>query len=227
MNTNFDNKLFKNIDSCHSWEVWLAWAKSPNTMGELIVLEQTEGFQYYPELTALVDCPQDEIWHPEGDVWRHTKYVVAEAAQVSKEREFSTDEHLVLLFAALCHDFGKPDTTVHEESGRITSRDHGKKGLLHVRSFLSRIDAPDWLIEQVEPLVAYHLAYASVKGEPTYKAVRRMKKRLYPASLDLWEALIEADASGRPPLPKKRPAKLWLEVEEEISNMGEEKQLEM
>ena len=82
-----------------------------------------------------------------------------------------------------------------------------------MESFLNRIGAPDWLLNQVSPLVAYHLAYAGLKGEvPSQRAVRRMEKRLLPASLHLWEALIEADVSARPPLPGKRPAKAWLEV---------------
>lgn len=213
MNTVSKKSLFADAVEMSLWEVWSAWALSLTPMDELVALEQSESFQCYPELVAMIGCPQDQIWHPEGDVWLHTKLVVAEAACVASERGLSNDERLVLVFSALCHDFGKPDTTVHQENGRITSRDHGKQGVPYVTSFLRRIDAPDWLLEQVEPLVEYHLAYASVKGEkPSKKAVRRMKKRLLPASLELWEALIEADVSGRRPLPRARPARVWLEV---------------
>ena len=33
----------------------------------------------FPELAALVGCPQEPEWHPEGDVWVHTLLVIDEA----------------------------------------------------------------------------------------------------------------------------------------------------
>ena len=33
----------------------------------------------FPELHALVGCPQEPEWHPEGDVWVHTLQVVDQA----------------------------------------------------------------------------------------------------------------------------------------------------
>ena len=33
----------------------------------------------FPELQALVGCPQEPEWHPEGDVWVHTLQVIDEA----------------------------------------------------------------------------------------------------------------------------------------------------
>ena len=35
--------------------------------------------QLFPELQALVGCPQEPEWHPEGDVWVHTLQVVDQA----------------------------------------------------------------------------------------------------------------------------------------------------
>ena len=37
----------------------------------------------FPELEALVGCPQEPEWHPEGDVWMHTLMVVDEARTAS------------------------------------------------------------------------------------------------------------------------------------------------
>ena len=31
-----------------------------------------------PEMAALVGCPQEPEWHPEGDVWVHTLMVIDE-----------------------------------------------------------------------------------------------------------------------------------------------------
>ena len=38
--------------------------------------------QFFPELEAMIGCPQDKIWHPEGPVWEHTLMVLDEAAPV-------------------------------------------------------------------------------------------------------------------------------------------------
>ena len=34
-----------------------------------------------PWCRAMADCRQDEEWHPEGDVWTHTKMVCAQLPQ--------------------------------------------------------------------------------------------------------------------------------------------------
>ena len=61
--------------------------------------------------------PQDEEWHPEGDVWIHTLMVIDRAAEL-RTGDLATDE--VLMFGALCHDLGKPATTESIESpGKI------------------------------------------------------------------------------------------------------------
>ena len=38
--------------------------------------------RYFPELQALVGVPQEQEWHPEGDVWTHTLMVVDQAARL-------------------------------------------------------------------------------------------------------------------------------------------------
>ena len=35
---------------------------------------------WFPELEALIDLPQDPLYHPEGDVWVHTMEVIDRAA---------------------------------------------------------------------------------------------------------------------------------------------------
>ena len=76
----------------------------------------------FPELLALVDCPQEVEWHPEGSVWLHTLLVVDESARIAEEERLPDDERLRLVLGALCHDLGKPGTTELED-GRIRSRD--------------------------------------------------------------------------------------------------------
>ncbi len=194
------------------WCEWQKWAQAPHPSFGLNVLNESDWLQLYPQLAALRGCVQDPGWHPEGDVWTHTKLVTDQAAGIADRRhlELETCEHLV--FAALCHDLGKPATTSMQEADhapRIRSTGHSEAGEEPARAFLTAIGAPKRMTRHVIPLIREHLMH--LHGQPTPRAVRRLAHRLEPVSIELWESLVEADASGRAPLPPTRPAWPWLE----------------
>lgn len=159
-------------------------------------LELTGWLSHFPELEALVGCPQDPEWHPEGDVWTHTLLVMDAFAQDRIGEEW---EDLVVGFACLCHDLGKPATT-REEEGRIRSRGHEAAGEEPTRSFLGRLTLQSALVEQVVPLVLDHLKprqlYEQGAGDA---AVRRLANKV--GRIDRLVRLARADSRGRPPLP--------------------------
>jgi len=192
------------------WIEWRKWAGGEYPSHGLKVLKDTGWIGLYPELDAMVDCPQEPAWHPEGDVWTHTCLVVDKAAQIASRQGWEGERRLCLLFAALVHDMGKPETTFTDEAGRIRSPEHCKEGVKHCESFLARIGAPATLHAHLVPLVKEHLTH--MHSAPSERAVRRLAHRLEPADIELWEALVEADASGRSPLPPSRPALPWLEM---------------
>jgi tRNA nucleotidyltransferase (CCA-adding enzyme) len=143
-------------------------------------LERTRLLRFFPELEALVGVPQDPEWHPEGTVWEHTLLVVDEAAKL-KSGDSLND--LVLLLGALCHDLGKPATTI-EEGGRIRSPCHEAAGVPITESFLGRLRAPHDIVRKVAALVDNHLAPAHfVAGGATPKAYRRLARKLAAAGL--------------------------------------------
>ena len=197
------------------WQEWVKWSWSKKPSMGLKALKCMGWDVLYPELVALQNCPQDAYWHPEGDVWTHTCLVVDEAARLAKERQLNEKDRMILLFAALCHDLGKPQTTLINKDGKICSPNHGKEGVQPSLIFLKHIGAPKWLKQAVEPLVCEHVAHFS--GEATPRAVRRLAQRLEPVNIFLWEILTEADACGRTPLPPSRPALAWLECAQHSS----------
>jgi tRNA nucleotidyltransferase (CCA-adding enzyme) len=74
------------------------------------------------------------------------------------------------------------------------------------RAFLERIHIKAAIVDRVVPLVENHLAHSSLaKGEVTPRAVRRLAMRLAPANIEQLTLLVEADHSGRPPLPPGLP----------------------
>jgi tRNA nucleotidyltransferase (CCA-adding enzyme) len=73
------------------------------------------------------------------------------------------------------------------------------------RGFLERIGIKAAIVDQVVPLIENHLAHHSIGKDVTPRAVRRLAMRLAPASIAQLVRLIEADASGRPPLAPGLP----------------------
>ncbi|HWW88165.1 MAG TPA: hypothetical protein VNZ26_31425, partial [Vicinamibacterales bacterium] len=80
----------------------------------------------FPELLALVGCPQEPEWHPEGDVWVHTLQVVDRAR--TRIDDLPRPQQITMMLGAVCHDFGKPATTAVID-GRIRSMDHEEQGV--------------------------------------------------------------------------------------------------
>ncbi len=178
----------------------------------LEVLQDTGALELFPELLALMGCQQDPTWHPEGDVWVHTLMVADEAARIVREEQLDEDESLKVLFGALCHDLGKPPTTKFED-GRYRSKNHEAAGEEPTRSFLSRVGAPNDLIDAVVPLVRDHLKPVQLYKERekiSDGAIRRLSARVPITRLCL---VAKADFLGRTTEDAKAgidPSVVWL-----------------
>jgi tRNA nucleotidyltransferase (CCA-adding enzyme) len=92
--------------------------------------------QLFPEINALVGVPQDPEWHPEGDVFVHTRLTIDRARELIDELAYP--RQVTVMLAALAHDFGKPATTEFIE-GRLRSRGHEAAGVPPTESCLIRI----------------------------------------------------------------------------------------
>lgn len=164
----------------------------------------------FPEIHNLRGTPQEPEYHPEGDVDVHTAYVMNEAANIAERENLSPEDREVLIYSALAHDFAKPDTTaVINKKGidRITSHGHEEQGGPKARAFLESIGAPKNIIDKVVPLVEFHLSHIHHSNTPKQEAfVKSLAEKIHPANIRMLELLIEADHSGRPPLPKELPA---------------------
>jgi len=211
-------KLLGEADSLPAariWEEWRKWAHADFPSFGLDVLQASGWLSLYPQIEALVGCEQEEEWHPEGDVWTHTKLTLDAAASIATRYGWAGKTREILMLSALCHDLGKPPTTFRHESGRIRSTGHAEAGIEPSLSFLRNIAVPQQLIQHILPLVHEHLVH--LHGQPSARAVRRLAHRLQPAHIEMWEALVEADASGRHPLPAERPALIWLQQAQEMA----------
>ena len=159
-------------------------------------LAATGLLRFLPEVEALRGVPQDPGWHPEGDVFEHTLLALDRAAASAPENPAA---RRALLFATLCHDFGKPATT-RERRGRITSWGHDAAGAPIARRFLERLRAPRALTQEVEALTRRHLAPASYPSQGAKSgAYRRLAREMATSgtNLEMLLRVATADQMGR------------------------------
>lgn len=172
----------------------------------LAFLKDCGWISHYPELEAMVGCPQDPRWHPEGDVWVHTLHCMDAFA-----RERTGDDHddLIVGLAVLCHDMGKPATTVRGPDGRIRSPRHDQVGATLASEFLDRLTRQKSIHNLVIPLVKAHMRpadfYHNRAGDG---AIRRLAGQV--DRLDLLVRVVRADSAGRPPIAPEYNCCDWL-----------------
>jgi len=193
------------------WGEWEKWAvKSTVPSRGLAVLDATGWIAHFPEIAALRGVPQEPLWHPEGDVFTHTGHCLDALARLPAWRESAAGRRRYLMLAVLAHDFGKPTTTAYQERRgtlRWMSPGHEAAGGPLAETLLARIGAPLELISWVRPLVEQHLAHQRAQPPPgggppefTDSAVRRLARKLAPATIDDLCLVLQADHLGRPPL---------------------------
>ncbi len=152
----------------------------------------------FPEVAALIAVPQDPVWHPEGDVFLHTKLVVDRARELIEDLPYP--RQVTVMLAALAHDFGKPATTQFlEEHWR--SRGHEEAGVALTEKFLDRLNVHSLagydVRGQVVALVREHLKpgeFYKKRAEVGEGAFRRLARR---CELDLLYRVAKADSLGR------------------------------
>ncbi len=186
------------------WTEWAKWAaKSERPSAGLRFLSACGWRAPYPELAALDGCPQDPAWHPEGDVWTHTLLVCDAAATIAERDRLAAEDRRVLLLAALCHDLGKPATTTSDD-GRVRSPGHAEQ-VATLEALLARLGCPARTAQRVVGLSRQHLAHMGFTGSARH--VRRLARSLgeHDETIEQLARLVEADHSGRPPLPGGLP----------------------
>ena len=182
------------------WEEWVKLllkgqipSKGINFLRDVGVLQLL-----FPEIYNMIDVKQEYEWHPEGDVYIHTNMAVDAATEM---RNGDVDHDMLLMFGALCHDFGKVSTTKFEE-GRWRARGHEDAGIEPTVAFMERMRAPVDLTKKVSVIVANHLApahFMSPKMNATPRAYRSLARKLSDAgtTVEMLYKVARADHLGR------------------------------
>jgi tRNA nucleotidyltransferase (CCA-adding enzyme) len=204
------------------WDKWAALSARPSR--GLEVLEQSGWMVHFPEVAALRGTPQEPEWHPEGDVLVHTGHCLDALVSLGGWASAPPERRRLLSLAVLAHDFGKPGTTQRAERRgvmRWLSPGHEAAGGPLAESFLHRIGAPPALAPPVRALVVSHLAHHhGPGGDFSDTQVRRLARRLFPATIDDLALVMEADSMGRPPLPPTDVLALVARLRERASSLA-------
>jgi len=123
--------------------------------------------QVLPEVANMKGCPQEPKWHPEGDVFEHTKIVMD---LLFEENEDLKDE---TIWATLLHDIGKPPVTVYE-NGRVRSRAHEFVGADMAKERLKELKFSTKFIELVYNLIHDHMRIKKATKMRTAKLKRML-----------------------------------------------------
>ena len=159
--------------------------QSPARVRGLDLLDQSGLLQQVlPEMEALKGCEQPPQFHPEGDVWIHTRLMLSLLPEA-----VSTP----LLFAVLLHDIAKPATFSRDPAeGRIRFNGHDKLGAEMAAEILTRLRFPKKDIEAAVECIAQHMAFKDVQQ----MRVSRLKRFLARPTMQDELLLHRVDCAG-------------------------------
>jgi poly(A) polymerase len=136
-----------------------------------------------PEIEAMRGVQQPPEFHPEGDVYVHTRNMLDLLPAPGPARS------LTLALAVLLHDVGKPPTAAYlprpDGTSRWTFQSHATVGADMARAILLRLKAPTALTDAVVTLVADHMRVATAPQMRRSKLRRLLADPLFDDTLAL------------------------------------------
>jgi poly(A) polymerase len=158
--------------------------------------------------------------HQHKDVYWHSLTVLRQAMDLEED-----GPDLVLRWAALLHDIGKPATRKHESDGGVSFHHHEVVGAKMVRKRMRALRYSKQMIDDVSQLVYLHLRFHGYgDGRWTDSAVRRYVTDAGPL-LPKLHKLVRADCTTR---NKRRAARLqanYDDLEQRIAELAEKEDL--
>ena len=150
---------------------------SPNRLRGFDLLEESGLLrEILPEMEPLKGCDQPPDFHPEGDVFVHTRLMLS---------LLNPEASLPLVLSVLFHDLGKPATRMVDETGRI--RFNGHEGVSERMSLtiLQRLRFPNEVIDAVLPTVRLHMSFKDVPNMRVATLKRMMARPTFDDELEL------------------------------------------
>jgi poly(A) polymerase len=133
--------------------------------------------QVLPEMETLKGCTQPEQFHPEGDVFVHTRAMLGLLPREPVS--------VPLVFSVLLHDISKPTTRTIDPDGRIRFNGHDKMGAEVTQQIMERLRFSRAEIDATVEAVSQHMAFKDVQQMRVAKLKRFMARPNFDDELEL------------------------------------------
>ena len=110
---------------------------------------------FIPEILEMKNIQQPPDFHPEGDVFVHTCLVL------DKLSESTSENSIEVVYGALFHDIGKPDT--YHKTDRIRFNRHEYVGANKAEKICKRLKFSNKQTELIVSLVKEHMKFGNIK----------------------------------------------------------------
>lgn len=131
------------------------------TLLELNLLEEI-----LPEMIAMVGTAQPAQFHPEGDVFEHTRLMLNLSKSTRPKEKIARLNRRELAYTLLLHDIGKPKTRSigpgADGEPRIRFDRHASEGAEMAQRILRRLKLPRREIEQIVYAIRNHMRFKDV-----------------------------------------------------------------
>ena len=150
----------------------------PNRLRGFDLLDQSGLLkEILPEIEALKGCEQPAQFHPEGDVFVHTRAMLG---------LLPPEAPATLALAVLFHDIGKPPTfRYHADEDRIRFSGHDRVGASMTEKLMARLRFSRDEIDRVAEAVRQHMVFKDVQNMRTAKLKRFMAREGFDEELEL------------------------------------------
>src|SRR5881296_4059702 len=139
-----------------------------------------------PELEAMKGVLQPEQFHPEGDVFVHTRLML---------QLLPDNASIPLVFAVLFHDVAKPVTATVDETGRIRFNEHDRLGAQMTEAIMRRLRFSSAEIEATVEMVRQHMVFKDAPNMRVAKLKRFMARSTFEDELELHR--VDCESSHR------------------------------
>jgi len=139
-----------------------------------------------PELEAMKGVLQPEQFHPEGDVFVHTRLMLQLLPQ---------EVSVPLVFAVLFHDVAKPVTATVDNTGRIRFNEHDRIGAQMTEAIMRRLRFSGDEIEATVEMVRQHMVFKDAPKMRIAKLKRFMARPTFDEELELHR--VDCESSHR------------------------------
>src|SRR5437667_3253197 len=129
-----------------------------------------------PELDSMKGWLQPEQFHPEGDVFQHTRLMLELLPEAVSAP---------VVFAVLLHDVAKPVTATVDETGRIRFNEHDRIGAAMTESIMERLRFSRAEIDAAVEMVRQHMVFKDTPKMRVAKLKRFMARPTFNEELEL------------------------------------------